>query len=101
MANHGVSVHNGDKVRVMDVAAFLLAGQNLTHSNAPNFLVYVVASHDGLHGIRSVVLAPAHLRTLKRYDSLVGFAYMRGLAQPIIRVAIGNPRKFYSQNALL
>lgn len=69
MANHGVSVHNGDRVRVMDVAAFLLAGQNLTHSSAPNLLVY------DLHGIRSVVPAAAHL---KRYDS--GFVHMRGLA---------------------
>ena len=84
--------------RVMVVAAFLLAGQD---SSAPNFLVYVVASHDRLHGIRSVVPATAHLYTFKRYDSCVGFVRMRGLAQPIIRVPIGNPRKFYSRNALL
>ena len=46
----------------------LLAGQNLTHSSASNFLVYVVALHDGLHGIRSVVPAAAHLRIFKRKE---------------------------------
>ena len=70
----------------MDVAAFLLAGQNLTHSSAPNLLVYVVASHDGLHGIRSVVPAAAHLR-IRLTFWLRAHAWI-SLAQPIIRVAI-------------
>ena len=84
MANHGFSVHNGNRVQVMDVAAFLLAGQNLTHtdSSTPSFLAYAVVSHDCLHGIRSVVPAAAHLYTFKRHDSHIGFVRLRGLSWP-------------------
>ena len=61
VANHGVSVYNSKGVLVMDVATFPLARQNLTQGSAPNLLVYVVASHDGLQGICSVVPAVAHI----------------------------------------
>ena len=51
---------------------------------------------NGLHGIRTVVPAAAHLCT--RW--LRAHAWI-SLAQLIIRVAIGNPQKFYSRYALL
>ena len=85
MANHDVSVHSGDRVWVTKICAFLLERQNMTYSSAPNLLVqsvYVVASHNSLHGIRSVVPTAAHSRTFKRYDLCVGFVCVRGLAWP-------------------
>ena len=71
----------------MDFATFPLTRQNLTHSSFPNLLVYVVASHASLQGVRSVVYAAAHLTTRWLYAHAWG--------------SFGNQRKFYSISEML